>query len=62
MAGDYDCVGVVVDAKPDAVDFYRHYGFLSVDAVEGCSDSRPAPVPMFLALSAIRAAVAGGRS
>jgi GNAT superfamily N-acetyltransferase len=62
MAGDYGCVGVVVDAKPDAVDFYRQYGFLSVDAVEGRSDSRPAPIPMFLALRAIRAAVAGGRS
>ena len=56
MAGDYGCVGVVVDAKPDAVDFYRQYGFISVDVVEGQSDARPMPIPMFLVIRAIRAA------
>lgn len=56
MADDYGCVGVVVDAKPDAVDFYRQYGFISIDVVEGQSDARPAPIPMFLAIRAIRAA------
>ena len=61
MASDYGCVGVVVDAKPDAVDFYRRYGFLSVDALEGRSDARPAPVPMFLAIRPIREALGAGR-
>jgi len=61
MAGDYGCVGVVVDAKPDAVDFYQRYGFLSVDALEGRSDARPAPIPMFLAIRAIREALGAGR-
>src|SRR3972149_3056161 len=35
MANDFGCVGVAVDAKPDAVDFYRRYGFISVDLVTG---------------------------
>jgi GNAT superfamily N-acetyltransferase len=61
MARDYGCTGVVVDAKPDAVDFYQRYGFVSVDVVEGQSDARPAPIPMFLAIRAIQAAVATGR-
>ena len=56
MADDYGCVGIVVDAKPDAVDFYTRYGFVSIDVVEGASDSRPAPVPMFLGIAPIRAA------
>ena len=56
MANDYGCVGVVVDAKPDAVAFYAKYGFLAVEAVEGESDARPAPTPMFLSTRAIRAA------
>jgi GNAT superfamily N-acetyltransferase len=61
MASDYGCVGVVVDAKPDAVDFYQRYGFLSVDALEGRSDARPAPIPMFLAIRPIREALGAGR-
>lgn len=58
MAGDYGCTGVVVDAKPDAVAFYTQYGFIAVDAVEGASDARPQPTPMFLSMRAIRAAQA----
>lgn len=54
MARDYGCIGVVVDAKPDAVKFYEQYGFRSVDVVEGESAARPAPVPMFLPVRAIQ--------
>ena len=57
MADDYGCVGVVVDGKPDAVAFYAKYGFLAVEAVEGQSEARPAPTPMFLSLRAIRDAI-----
>lgn len=57
MADDYGCVGVTVDAKPDAGAFYAKYGFVPVDAVEGRSDARPAPTPMFLSIRAIRSAV-----
>jgi GNAT superfamily N-acetyltransferase len=59
MADDYGCVGVIVDAKPDAEAFYVRYGFVPVDAVEGRSDARPAPTPMFLSIRAIRGAAGG---
>ena len=54
MAGDYGCIGVVVDAKPDATEFYARYGFIPMDAVEGRSAARPQPAPMFLSLRAIK--------
>ena len=57
MADGYGCVGVVVDARPAAEAFYRKYGFVAVEAVEGRSEARPAPIPMFLSLRAIRDAV-----
>jgi GNAT superfamily N-acetyltransferase len=60
MADDYGCVGVVVDAKPDAVAFYAKYGFIKVDAVEGRSDARPAPTPMFLSIRAVKGALGAG--
>lgn len=54
LADDYGCIGVVVDAKPDAIDFYSKYGFITADAVEGQSDARPQPVMMFLSLREIQ--------
>jgi GNAT superfamily N-acetyltransferase len=54
MAERYGCVGVLVDAKPGAVDFYAKYGFIVIDAVEGQSDARPQPLPMFLAMRVIK--------
>jgi GNAT superfamily N-acetyltransferase len=57
MADDYGCVGVIVDAKPDAVAFYARYGFLAVDPLEGGSDARPAPTPLFLSTRVIRDAM-----
>lgn len=58
MAADYGCVGIVVDAKTEAREFYAKYGFVELAAIEGASDTRPAPMPMFLAMRAI----AGARS
>lgn len=60
MANDYGCIGVIVDAKPDAVGFYMRYGFVPVDALEGQSDVRPAPTPMFLSVRAIKSAIGAG--
>jgi hypothetical protein len=37
-----------------AVDFYVRYGFIPLDAIEGQSDARPQPTPMFLSVRAIR--------
>ena len=53
MSEDFGCIGVVVDAKRDAVDFYSKYGFVAADAVEGQSAARPEPVMMFLSLRKI---------
>jgi len=57
MAEEFGCVGIVVDAKRDAIDFYEKYGFIAAEAVEGQSDARPLPVMMFLPLSEIRDAL-----
>lgn len=53
MSKELGCVGVVVDAKAGAVDFYRRYGFVSVKALEGTSAQRPEPTLMFLALGSV---------
>jgi hypothetical protein len=57
MANDYGCVGVVVDAKPGAVDFYAKYGFIQLDVLEGQSDARPQPTAMFRSTRAIQGAL-----
>lgn len=57
MSRGYGCVGVIADAKSNAVAFYAKYGFIPVEAVEGGSDVRPAPMPMFLSLRAVTDAV-----
>jgi predicted N-acetyltransferase YhbS len=50
------CAGVVVDAKPDAVDYYGRFGFIALDPVEGQSDARPRPTAMYLSIKVVRAA------
>ena len=35
MAGEVGCVGLVVDAKDGAEAFYRRYGFVPLEVVEG---------------------------
>ena len=50
----FGCVGVVTDAKPDAVPFYRKLGFQPLEGVrEGLLVSEP--LPMFLAIDTIAA-------
>jgi hypothetical protein len=56
MSAEVACVGVIVDAKPDAVEFYRRYGFLEIEVLQGTSDARPQPTPMFLSTRQIREA------
>ncbi|MFQ5665549.1 MAG: GNAT family N-acetyltransferase [Candidatus Binatia bacterium] len=53
MAERVGCVGVVVDAKPKAVDFYRRYGFETIEGLTGLLGDRPKPIPLFLPLAAI---------
>jgi GNAT superfamily N-acetyltransferase len=53
LSRDYGCMGVVVDAKPDAVPFYERYGFIPFPVTGGDLGDRPEPQPMFLELGAI---------
>lgn len=53
LADDYGCIGVVVDAKSDAVNFYERLGFVSLELEAGQLGERPEPTPMFLELGAI---------
>jgi len=34
------------DAKPDAIEFYKRYGFESLDVLRGPIGERPAPQPI----------------
>lgn len=50
------CVGVLVDAKPQAIGWYARYGFTELPVLSGGAAARPKPTAMFLPLSAVRAA------
>jgi GNAT superfamily N-acetyltransferase len=52
------CVGVLVDAKPQAVAWYVRYGFTELPLLQGGAASRPRPTAKFLPLSSVRAASA----
>jgi GNAT superfamily N-acetyltransferase len=53
MATRLGCVGVVVDAQPQAVGFYARLGFSELPVVAGGSPSRPRPLAMFLPIGSI---------
>lgn len=57
QAHEVGCVGVVVDARPEAVAFYERHGFERVEALEGGGMSRPRTILMFLALRDVQAAL-----
>lgn len=50
------CVGVVVDAKPDSIDFYTALGFKQIRLVSGTLGDRPEPIARFLPIGQIAAA------
>jgi predicted N-acetyltransferase YhbS len=56
MAEEVGCAGVVVDAKPGAIEFYAKYGFISFEPLEGESDARPRPTTMWMPIQVIRKA------
>ncbi len=58
MADDVGCAGVVVDAKPGAVEFYARYGFTAFEPLEGQSEARPQTTMMWLPIQAITSASA----
>ncbi len=53
MAERTGCVAVIVDAKPEAVEFYQRYGFEAFEILSGGLGDRPAPLPMILPLASI---------
>ena len=53
MRDELGCVGVVVDAKPGAVEFYRRLGFFQVEAEKGSAALIPRPTMTFLPLAAV---------
>ena len=53
MAKDTGCIGVVVDAKPEAVACYEKLGFIALEVNSGQLGDRPEPMPVFLDLGAI---------
>ena len=53
MRDELGCVGVVVDAKPNAITFYRRYGFVEVNEEEGAAETVPRPTILFLPLGAV---------
>lgn len=56
MADEVGCAGVVVDAKPGAVDFYAKYGFTPFEPLEGQSEACPRPAAMWLPMQALKTA------
>ncbi|MGB0385234.1 MAG: GNAT family N-acetyltransferase [Ardenticatenaceae bacterium] len=50
------CVGIVVDAKQEAIAFYQKYGFQMLSKiVEGEVKGHPSSIPMFLSIKSIPA-------
>lgn len=50
LAQRVGCLGVIVDAKPDAIAFSEKLGFVTLDVEAGQLGDRPEPAPMFLEL------------
>jgi predicted N-acetyltransferase YhbS len=53
LQGKLGCVGIVVDAKPGAEDYYRRFGFIELEMIEGGLEQRPTPKSIFLPISAV---------
>jgi GNAT superfamily N-acetyltransferase len=53
MSDEIGCVGVLVDAKPEAVSYYERLGFFALEGLVGQLGDRPEPLPMFLEIGAI---------
>jgi len=53
MRDELGCTGLLVDAKPGAIEFYRRYGFTEVESEEGSTGIRPLPTMMFLPLGSV---------
>ena len=57
MKSHYGCVGVVVDAKQESINFYHKLGFLPLETLVGELGDRPQPKTMFLSIKTIEQAI-----
>jgi ribosomal protein S18 acetylase RimI-like enzyme len=53
MKSDYGCIGIVVDAKAESIEFYKKLGFISLQLLSGELGDRPKPEALFLSIKAI---------
>lgn len=53
MRDELGCVGLVVDAKADAVAFYSRFGLVEISADEGAAQRHPRSAMMFLPLASV---------
>ena len=53
----FGCIGVVVDAKVEAVKFYKNLGFIELEVKRGVSKIHPLPIPMFMVMQTIEKAL-----
>lgn len=53
----FGCIGVVVDAKVEAVPFYKNLGFIELGVKRGVVKHHPMPVPMFMVIQTIEKAL-----
>jgi len=49
----FGCIGIVVDAKVDAVDFYKKLGFIEIELERGLSATHHRLIPMFIVIQTI---------
>ena len=57
MSTDFGCVGLLIDAKVEAVGYYETFGFLRLEPVTG--EASMQPVPMFLAINKLACLTSG---
>ncbi len=53
----FGCIGVVVDAKKESLDFYKQFGFEFIDIINGHINTRPFYQIMFLSIKTIQKAM-----
>lgn len=58
MKAEYGCIGIVVDAKAESVEFYKKLGFVSLQTLSGELGDRPQPEVLFLSIKSIEKALA----
>ncbi|CAN2041390.1 GNAT family acetyltransferase [Candidatus Magnetomoraceae bacterium gMMP-15] len=51
MAEKFGCIGVVVEAKPEAINFYEQYGFIKLEVTYGNLDKNL--ISMFIPIKSI---------